>query len=91
VLPVGSDPVLLAEPAGGHALERVHQDSDRHLRRVLDQQVHVVVFPVALRARSSSRVLAEVPLPSSTSDSHRDRLAISPACRSRIAVSARVR
>src|SRR5450755_4567374 len=60
VLPVGADPVPLPEPPRGDALEGIHQRGDGHLRRVLDQQVHVVVFPVALREHRAE-VLADLP------------------------------
>ncbi len=47
--------------------------------------------PASRMARSSRPVLADVPLPSSTSDSQPDRRAISPARAARISVSALVR
>jgi len=55
---------VLVHPAGefgpqsarGHALETVHQRRDGHLRRVVDQQVHVVVLAAEL-----AQVRAEVP------------------------------
>jgi len=45
---MGADPVALAQPAGGDALERVHQPGDRDVRRVGDEQVDVVVLAVRL-------------------------------------------
>jgi hypothetical protein len=48
VLAVSPDPVVLLQPPRRHALERVHQPRDRDLRRVGDQQVHVVVVTIAL-------------------------------------------
>ena len=47
MLPVGADAVLLPQPTRGHALERVHQRGHGDRRRVLDQQMYVVVFAVA--------------------------------------------
>jgi len=60
VLPVGTDPVPLAEPPGGHSLEGVHQRRNRDLGRVLDQQVHVIILAVALREHRAE-VLADLP------------------------------
>ena len=60
VIPVGTDPVPLPEPAGGHAFQGVHQRRDGHLGRVLDQQVHVVILAVALR-EYGAEVLADLP------------------------------
>ena len=57
---VGADPVPLAEPPGRDAFEGVHQRRDGHLGRVLDQQMHMVVFPVALD-QDGPEVLAHLP------------------------------
>ena len=54
--PVNSD----RSRARRHALEAVHQRGDGHLRRVLDQQVHVIVFPVEL-AQLRAEVAADLP------------------------------
>src|SRR5215204_984455 len=48
VLPVGADPVALAQLPRGDALEGVHQPGDGDLRRVGHEQVHVVVLAVHL-------------------------------------------
>ncbi len=60
MLAVSADPVPLAEPSGRHALEGVHQRGDRDFRRVLDQQVHVVVLPAAL-GQGRAEVVAHLP------------------------------
>jgi uncharacterized protein (DUF849 family) len=49
VLAVSADLVLQADLAGGDPYEGIHQHGDGYLRRVLGQQVDVVVIPVALR------------------------------------------
>jgi transposase len=46
VLAVSAELIPLAEPACGDTLEGVHQRSDGHLRRVLDQQMDVIVLAV---------------------------------------------
>jgi hypothetical protein len=48
MLAVGTDLVPLPQRARGHALERVHWRGHRDVWRVPGQQVHVIVFPVAL-------------------------------------------
>jgi hypothetical protein len=50
----------LAEPACGGTREGVHQCGDGHFRRVLHQQVDVIVFAVALR-EYDAEVLAYLP------------------------------
>jgi putative transposase len=59
MLPVGTDPVPLAEPARGYALEGINQRRDGHLGRVLDQQMHVIILPIAL-CEHSPEVLAHL-------------------------------
>jgi hypothetical protein len=48
VLPVGTHPVALAQPASRDALEGVHQPGDRDLRGVDHEQVDGVVLAVQL-------------------------------------------
>jgi hypothetical protein len=43
VNPVGE---LVAQPAGRHTFEAVHEFAELHGGRVFDQQIHVVVFAV---------------------------------------------
>lgn len=45
---MGTDPVSLSQAAGRDAFEAVHQPGHGDLRRVLDQEVNVVLFPIAL-------------------------------------------
>src|SRR4030088_342983 len=48
VVSVGADRGPLPKPTAGHAFQRVHQPGDGYLGRVLDKEMNVVVFPVAL-------------------------------------------
>ena len=57
MLAVGADLVPRAEPAGGDCCGGVRQRGDGCLRRVLDQQVYVVVLPVVLH-QGRAEVLA---------------------------------
>ena len=45
---VGPDPVALPQPPRGHALEAVHQPRHRDLRRVGDEQVHMIIVTIEL-------------------------------------------
>lgn len=54
---VGADPVGLAEHPRRHTFQGVHQFRELHGRRVLDQQMDVVVFPVT-GDQSSPKVFA---------------------------------
>jgi hypothetical protein len=51
---------LLPHPAGGDALEGVHEPGQRHLGREVHQQVHVIGFPVEL-GKLAPEVRAHVP------------------------------
>jgi hypothetical protein len=48
VLSVGAHPIALAQPPRRDALEGVHQPGDRNVRRVGDEQLHVIVLPAHL-------------------------------------------
>ena len=48
MLAVGTDLVPLLQRPRGRALERVHRRGHGNLWRIPGQQVHVIVFPVAL-------------------------------------------
>lgn len=60
VIPVCPYPVVLAKHPAGDPFECVHELGDRDLRRVLNQEVHVIVFAVALQERGLE-VLARGP------------------------------
>ncbi len=51
---------LRSQSAGRYALEAVHQRGDGHPGRVIDKQVHVIVFAVEL-AQRGAEVTADLP------------------------------
>jgi hypothetical protein len=46
---------LLSKHSAGHALERVHQMGYRDLRRIVDEQIDVMIFALHLDTAGSQR------------------------------------
>ena len=57
---MGADPVPLGAAYARTSLERVHQGGHGHLGRVPGQQVHVIIFPIAL-GQDGAKVAAHLP------------------------------
>jgi hypothetical protein len=51
--------MLLPETTRGNALEAIDQMGQRHFRRVFNQKMHVVIFPVAAN-QDRLKVLADL-------------------------------
>ncbi len=51
--------MLLPETTRGNALEAINQMGKRHFRRVCNQKMHVVIFPVAIH-QDCLKVLADL-------------------------------
>ena len=51
--------MLLSETTRGDALEAVDQDGERHFRRIFHQEMHMVIFPVAVH-QHRFKVLADL-------------------------------